>query len=184
MHSGKKREFKDTLFDEFAPIGKAVASGRRLELLDLLAQGERSSKNSPRKPRSLSRTLPNIFRRGGTAAGPSHCHSLQCGEDERASCRRTVSERFRRSLAGRRNEGVEPVLACIRGWRLPALERWRVCLGRCSRWSGGRRSGAGVGNRLCRRLTILSGLIALAGMRETLPARVPDTPTTSAEMVR
>lgn len=37
-----KREFKDALFGEFARIGKAVASGRRLELLDLLAQGERS----------------------------------------------------------------------------------------------------------------------------------------------
>src|ERR1051325_8721046 len=37
-----RRYFKDALFDEFARIGKAVASGRRLELLDLLAQGERS----------------------------------------------------------------------------------------------------------------------------------------------
>ncbi|HEU5315092.1 MAG TPA: metalloregulator ArsR/SmtB family transcription factor [Chloroflexota bacterium] len=37
-----KREFKDRLFGEFAVIGKALSSGHRLELLDLLAQGERS----------------------------------------------------------------------------------------------------------------------------------------------
>lgn len=32
---------KDALFDGFAAIGKAVANGRRAEILDLLAQGER-----------------------------------------------------------------------------------------------------------------------------------------------
>jgi rhodanese-related sulfurtransferase/DNA-binding MarR family transcriptional regulator len=35
------RAFKDPLFDQFARIGKAVANPHRLELLDLLAQGER-----------------------------------------------------------------------------------------------------------------------------------------------
>lgn len=35
------RRRKTTLFDQFARIGKALASGKRLELLDLLAQGER-----------------------------------------------------------------------------------------------------------------------------------------------
>jgi rhodanese-related sulfurtransferase len=33
---------KATLFDAFASVGKALASGKRLELVDLLAQGERS----------------------------------------------------------------------------------------------------------------------------------------------
>src|ERR1051325_10877027 len=42
MDAKTKREFKDALFGEFARIGKAVASGRRLEILDLLAQAERS----------------------------------------------------------------------------------------------------------------------------------------------
>jgi rhodanese-related sulfurtransferase/DNA-binding transcriptional ArsR family regulator len=32
---------KTALFDQFARVGKALASGKRLELLDLLAQGER-----------------------------------------------------------------------------------------------------------------------------------------------
>ena len=36
------REFKDQLYTEFARIGKALASPQRLELLDLLAQGERT----------------------------------------------------------------------------------------------------------------------------------------------
>lgn len=36
------RASKDRLFDGFAAIGKALASGRRLELLDVLAQGPRS----------------------------------------------------------------------------------------------------------------------------------------------
>ncbi|WP_018141199.1 metalloregulator ArsR/SmtB family transcription factor [Thioalkalivibrio sp. ALJ7] len=34
--------FKQDLFSQFARIGKAFASGRRLELIELLAQGERS----------------------------------------------------------------------------------------------------------------------------------------------
>ncbi len=36
------RPFKDRLYAEFASIGKALASAHRLELLDLLGQGERS----------------------------------------------------------------------------------------------------------------------------------------------
>jgi rhodanese-related sulfurtransferase/DNA-binding transcriptional ArsR family regulator len=35
------RNDKNALFDQFARVGKALASGKRLELLDLLAQGER-----------------------------------------------------------------------------------------------------------------------------------------------
>jgi rhodanese-related sulfurtransferase len=42
MEQVRKRAFKNQLFDQFARIGKALASGRRLELLELLAQGERT----------------------------------------------------------------------------------------------------------------------------------------------
>ena len=35
------RAFKDALYDQFARIGKAVSNPHRLEMLDLLAQGER-----------------------------------------------------------------------------------------------------------------------------------------------
>lgn len=37
-----KRDFKDRLYGEFARIGKAIASPHRLEILELLAQGERT----------------------------------------------------------------------------------------------------------------------------------------------
>jgi len=37
-----KRQFKDQLFEQFARTGKALSNGRRLEVLELLAQGERT----------------------------------------------------------------------------------------------------------------------------------------------
>src|SRR5210317_1240652 len=39
MSSGN---FKNALFNQFARVGKALANGNRLELLEFLAQGERS----------------------------------------------------------------------------------------------------------------------------------------------
>ena len=36
------RQVKDALYEQFARVGKAVASPKRIELLDLLCQGERS----------------------------------------------------------------------------------------------------------------------------------------------
>jgi rhodanese-related sulfurtransferase/predicted transcriptional regulator len=36
-----KRQAKDALFDAFADVAKALANGRRAELIDVLAQGER-----------------------------------------------------------------------------------------------------------------------------------------------
>jgi rhodanese-related sulfurtransferase len=42
VNIGSHREFKDRLFEQFARIGKALASPKRLEILDLLAQGERT----------------------------------------------------------------------------------------------------------------------------------------------
>jgi len=42
MEAAAHREFKDRLFGQFARIGKALSSPRRLEIVDLLAQGERT----------------------------------------------------------------------------------------------------------------------------------------------
>ena len=42
MRSVGERAAKDALFDGFAEVAKAMASGRRAEIIDLLAQGERS----------------------------------------------------------------------------------------------------------------------------------------------
>jgi len=36
------RTFKDAIYEQFARIGKAVSSPKRLELLDLLCQGPRT----------------------------------------------------------------------------------------------------------------------------------------------
>lgn len=42
MTERHNRAFKDRLYEQFARIGKAFASPRRLEIIDLLAQGERT----------------------------------------------------------------------------------------------------------------------------------------------
>jgi rhodanese-related sulfurtransferase/DNA-binding MarR family transcriptional regulator len=42
MDTQKKRAFKNQLYEQFARIGKALSSAHRLELLEVLAQGEHS----------------------------------------------------------------------------------------------------------------------------------------------
>ena len=42
MDAAAHREFKDRLFEQFARVGKALSSPRRLEIVDLLSQGERT----------------------------------------------------------------------------------------------------------------------------------------------
>lgn len=71
------RAAKDALFDAFAEVGKALASGRRAEIVDVLAQGERSVEevaaeihqsvaNSSQHLRSLSRAGLLVSRRDGS----------------------------------------------------------------------------------------------------------------------
>jgi len=36
------RRFKDEIYEQFSRIGKAISSPKRLELLDILCQGERT----------------------------------------------------------------------------------------------------------------------------------------------
>jgi rhodanese-related sulfurtransferase/biotin operon repressor len=42
MDKQEKRIFKDVLYEQFARVGKALSNGHRLELLEVLAQGEHS----------------------------------------------------------------------------------------------------------------------------------------------
>src|SRR3972149_3953266 len=56
MATSQARHFKDTVYALEAQTGKAVASPRRLELLDLLAQGPRTVEILAREP---SQTLAN-----------------------------------------------------------------------------------------------------------------------------
>jgi DNA-binding transcriptional ArsR family regulator len=54
MQIGEKRRFKTLLYEQFARVGKALANPHRLELLDVLAQGERAPlKPWPLKPACL-----------------------------------------------------------------------------------------------------------------------------------
>lgn len=39
------RQFKDTIYEQFSRIGKAVSSPKRLEILDLLCQGDKTVEN-------------------------------------------------------------------------------------------------------------------------------------------
>src|SRR5437667_3940423 len=72
-----ERAAKDALFDAFAEVAKALASGRRAEIVDLLAQGERSVEeiaeeigqsvaNTSHHLRSLARAGLVRTRRDGT----------------------------------------------------------------------------------------------------------------------
>jgi rhodanese-related sulfurtransferase/DNA-binding HxlR family transcriptional regulator len=71
------RAAKDALFDTFAEVGRALGSGRRLEILDVLAQGERSVEeiageldqsvaNTSAHLRALARSGLVATRRSGT----------------------------------------------------------------------------------------------------------------------
>ena len=42
MDPARKRRFKDEIFAQFARVGHALSNGRRLELIDILAQSERT----------------------------------------------------------------------------------------------------------------------------------------------
>src|SRR5437879_1317528 len=71
------RAAKDALFDGFAEVGKALASGRRAEIVDVLAQGERpveeiaaeigqSVANTSHHLRAMARAGVLATRRDGT----------------------------------------------------------------------------------------------------------------------
>ncbi len=71
------RQAKDALFDAFAEVAKALASGRRAEIVDVLAQGERSVEeiaeeigqtvaNTSHHLRAMSRSGLLTTRRDGT----------------------------------------------------------------------------------------------------------------------
>ncbi len=49
MTDARHRAFKDRLYDQVAKVGKAIANPHRLELLELLAQGERTVESLARE---------------------------------------------------------------------------------------------------------------------------------------
>jgi rhodanese-related sulfurtransferase/DNA-binding MarR family transcriptional regulator len=87
MTGSGRREAKDALFDGFASVAKALASGRRAEIVELLAQGERtvddiagelgqSLANTSHHLRTLARAGLLASRRAGT-----HVHYRLASDD-------------------------------------------------------------------------------------------------------
>src|SRR5215471_15626837 len=80
MPSSEKRRFKDELYDQFARLAKAMASGRRLELIDLLAQGPRTVESlAEETEQSVANTSQHLQglrqgRLGGTTRQRNHIH--------------------------------------------------------------------------------------------------------------
>jgi rhodanese-related sulfurtransferase/DNA-binding transcriptional ArsR family regulator len=65
------REFKDRLYGQFARLGRALASPYRLELLDLLAQGERTVESLAEETGATTANISQhlqILRNAGLAA--------------------------------------------------------------------------------------------------------------------
>ena len=127
------RRFKDTIYDQFARIGKAVSSPKRLELLDLLCQGPRTVEALAQEARlsvgNTSRHL-QLLRGAGLIEGEKQglfvtyrisddavCdffRDLRSLAEKRLSDIKWIAQRF---LEGR--EGLEPVD------RMELLERVR-----------------------------------------------------------
>jgi rhodanese-related sulfurtransferase/DNA-binding transcriptional ArsR family regulator len=117
------RAAKTALFDEFARVGKALASGRRMELLDVLANGERtvevlagegglSVANASQHLQVLRRAGLVATRREGTSvhyrlAGPE-VFELWRALRTLAASRLAEVERLAAAYLGARNE-LEPV---------------------------------------------------------------------------
>jgi rhodanese-related sulfurtransferase/DNA-binding transcriptional ArsR family regulator len=111
------RAAKQALFDQFARVGKALASGRRIELLDVLANGERTVDALARQ---VGLSLPNtsqhlqVLRQAGLVStrrdGNSIYHRLAAPE---------VFELWRalRTVASSRLAEVERLAAAYLGGR-------------------------------------------------------------------
>jgi rhodanese-related sulfurtransferase/predicted transcriptional regulator len=119
LAGGERREAKDALFDGFASIAKALASGRRAEIVELLAQGERtvdeiaaelgqSVANTSHHLRTLARAGLLSSRRAGT-----HVHYRLASEDvlelwwamrEVAAARLDAFEQLARGYLGERDQ--------------------------------------------------------------------------------
>jgi rhodanese-related sulfurtransferase/DNA-binding transcriptional ArsR family regulator len=119
----QRRQAKDALFDGFASIARALSSGRRAEIVELLAQGERSVEqvadeigqsvaNTSHHLRTLARAGLLASRRSGT-----HVHYRLASEEvlelwwamrRTAAARLTDLDELAHAYLGDRN-GVETI---------------------------------------------------------------------------
>ena len=117
------RGLKSDLFDEFARIGKALASGRRIEIVDILANGERavdalaeqvgmSVANTSQHLQILHEAGLVIRRRQGTsvryALASPRVYDFWAGLRSLATERLAAVEKLARAYVGD-VDGVEPV---------------------------------------------------------------------------
>ncbi|MEY7971051.1 ArsR/SmtB family transcription factor [Saccharomonospora xinjiangensis] len=105
------RDAKTALFDQFARVGKALASGKRLELLDLLAQGERTVD-------ALARTADL-----GLTTTSAHLQTLK--RANLVSTRREGTKVYYR-LAGTDVAALYAQLRAVAGAHLPDVEAARA----------------------------------------------------------
>jgi rhodanese-related sulfurtransferase len=106
---GQSRGFKNAIYEQFARIGKSLASGPRLELLDLLCQGPRSVEALAREAgQSVANTSHHlqVLRRARLVAGEKHGVSVTYRLADEEVC---VFFQALRSLAESRLAEIEQV---------------------------------------------------------------------------
>lgn len=105
------RAAKTALFDQFARVGKALASGKRLELLDLLAQGER--------------TVEALAAAAGLGLSTASAH-LQTLKQANLVTARRDGTRIYYALAGPDVAALYAAVRSVAHQRLPDVEAARV----------------------------------------------------------
>ncbi|WP_026452959.1 ArsR/SmtB family transcription factor [Saccharomonospora iraqiensis] len=98
---------KTALFDQFARVGKALGSGKRLELLDLLAQGER--------------TVESLARAAGLGLTTASAH-LQALKRVNLVRTRREGTRIHYRLAGADVAALYALLRTVAGAHLPEVD--------------------------------------------------------------
>jgi len=141
MDSSDERHFKDALYDEFSRIGKALSSGRRLEMLDVLARGEHTVAEvasatgvSEANASSHLQTLRRARLVEGRKEGKYVYYSLadervfrlwralrEVGEQQLAEVDRIVDE-YRRSSDDLEPVGMEELLERMRNGEAEAID--------------------------------------------------------------
>lgn len=105
------RDAKTALFEQLARVGKALSSGKRLELLDLLAQGERTVE-------SLARAAEL-----GVTTASAHLQTLK--QAKVVATRREATKIYYR-LAGPDVAALYALLRSVASEHLPDVEAARV----------------------------------------------------------
>lgn len=105
------RDAKTALFEQFARVGKALGSGKRLELLDLLSQGER--------------TVDGLARAAGLGLTTASAHLQTLKQANLVATRRAGTKIYYR-LAGDDVAALYALVRTVASAHLPDVERARA----------------------------------------------------------